>query len=77
MIGLIERFCRKAYKGLSLFAMLLFLPSAIVILTVMSILAVVEFILLDVVWILLDFIDSKYFEKTHWSLASTISWLMW
>lgn len=76
MIGLIERFCRKAYKGLTIFAKLLLMPSAIVILPAMVILAIVEFMILDIAWITMDFIDSKN-DGNHFGLSRTVRWLMW
>ena len=76
MIGLIERFCRRAYKGLTIFANLLFMPSASVRLFAMFLLAIVEILLVDIIWIFFDFIDAKIDGK-HWSLGDTVRYLMW
>ncbi len=76
MIGLIERFCRKAYKGMTIFGNLLVMPSAIVMLPAMVLLAIVEFLIVDIAWITADFIDSKI-DGNHWDLSRTIQWLMW
>jgi hypothetical protein len=42
----------------------------------MLVLAVVEIFVLDITWILLDFIGSKL-DGRHWSLGNTIRYLMW
>lgn len=76
ILGLMERFCRTAYKGITVFANILFFPGAIIMLSGMLVLAVVEIFVLDITWILLDFIDSKLDGK-HWSLGDTIRYLMW
>lgn len=76
IIGLIERFYRRAYKHLTIFAKILFAPSTIVMLSAILALAIVEILIMDVAWICCDFIDSRR-EGVHWSLGDTIRYMMW
>lgn len=74
MIGLMERFWKKAYRGLTVFGYIMTAPSMIVIFPLMAILALAEMIILDIVWIVLDCIDTKNDGK-YWNVLDSIRWL--
>lgn len=76
MIGLMERFWKKAYRGLTVFGYIMTAPSMIVIFPLMAILAIVEMIILDIVWLVLDCIDAKKDVK-YWNVLDSIRWLTW
>lgn len=76
MIGLMERFWKKAYRGLTVFRYIMTAPSMIVIFPLMAILAIVEMIILDIVWLVFDCIDTKKDAK-YWNALDSIRWLTW
>lgn len=76
MIGLMERFLRKAYSGLTVFGYIVTAPSMTVIFSLMVILALAEMIMLDIVWLVWDCIDTKMYGK-HWNVLDAIRYLTW
>lgn len=76
MIGLMEKFWKKAYRDLTVFGYIMTAPSMIVIFPLMAILAIVEMIILDIVWLVFDYIDTKR-HGGYWFLTVAIRWLTW
>lgn len=78
MLGLIYRFHRRGYRYLTIFGKVLMAPGFIAIVLGMLALSVVEFFVVDLLWLLMDFIDEKSEnENKPYSLVKAINYLMW